>query len=657
VNDSDRALGMNRAITRRDFLNGASVAIGSAMLPPLRARGASAAPREPTTAGSPDVYYPPALTGMRGSHPGSFEAAHALRNGKRWESAVDTGDHFDLIVVGGGLSGLAAAYFFRKSQPQAKILVLDNHNDFGGHAVRNEFEVDGRTIIGYGGTMYVTGAYTVAGRTLLEDVGVSPDRYHELTQSQALYDSLGLESGVFFDRETFGEDRLVRGEPQGFWDTEPKQNELSWAEFLAKTPLSKPAQRDIARLYEDSRDYLNGLTPEQKIARLRKMSYRDYLLDVVKVHPEVIAYFLYSGDSNSAGCIDTYSAYGAFRSGWLPGLDGLGLERPPRNWMGDADNPLEGIHFPDGNAGIARLIVRWLIPKALPGSTMEDSVATRVRYAALDEDASAVRIRLNSTVVAVKHAGERRAASDVVVTYLNGGKAYRARGGCCVLACYNAMIPYLCPELPEPQRDALHLAVRKPYVYTNVAIRNWKAFEKLGISDVSCPGGYFRSIMLDWGVSIGDHGCVRTPDDPMVLHVSKAVVRPGGTARDQFRAGRQELLETSFESFERNTRDLLARVLDGGGFDPARDIAAISVNRWPHGYAGGQNELFDPEWGYDEVPWVVGRKRFGRIAIANSDAAAVCLTSAAFDQAHRAVDELLTDVIRPDFQYPWAERA
>jgi len=657
MDESDRDLGMDRAITRRDFLNGASVAIGSAMLPALRTRAAAASPSEAAPAGSPEVDYPPALTGMRGSLPGSFETAHALRDGKRWESAADTGETFDLIVVGGGLSGLAAAYFFRKAQPHAKILVLDNHNDFGGHAMRNEFEVDGRTLIGYGGTMYVTGAYTVPGKQLLEDIGLSPERYHKLTQSQALYDSLDLQSGVFFDRETFGEDRLVRGEPAAPWENGPKKSELSWTEFLAKTPLSKPAQRDIARLYEEPRDYLNGLTPEQKIARLRKMSYRDYLLDVAKVPAEVIAYFLYSGDSNSAGCIDTYSAYGAFRSGWLPGLDGLGLERPPRSWVGDADNPLEGIHFPDGNAGIARLIVRWLIPNALPGSTMEDSVATRVRYAALDEDSNAVRIRLNSTAVAVKHAGERRTASDVVVTYLKGGKAYRVRGGCCVLACYNAMIPYLCEDLPEPQKEALHLAVRKPYVYTNVALRNWRAFEKLGISEVSCPGGYFRYIMLDWGVSIGDYQCARTPDDPMVLHLSKAVVRPGLPARDQFRAGRKELLETSFESFERNTRDLLARVLADGGFDPARDIAAISVNRWPHGYAGGQNELFDPEWGYDEVPWVVGRKRFGRIAIANSDAAAVCLTSAAFDQAHRAVDELLTDVIRPDFQYPWAERA
>ena len=654
---SDHALGMNRAITRRDFLNGTSMAIGATMLSSLGTRNASSSPQNATTPRSPEEYYPPALTGMRGSHEGSFETAHEMRYGKTWENAEDTGELYDLIIVGGGLSGLASAYFFRKALPQAKILILDSHDDFGGHAKRNEFEVDGKMIIGYGGTMYIAGAYTVAGKQLLEEIGVNPERYHKLSKSEDQYKSMGLESSVFFDRETFGEDRLVVGEPRGKWDEAAAKNSIPWAEFLARTPLSKQAQKDIARLYEDKRDYLEGLTPEEKIARLRKMSYQDYLLEVVKVHPDVISYFLHGTDSNAAGCIDTYSAYGAFRSQWLPGLDGLGLERPPQNWMGDAKSPLEGIHFPDGNAGVARLIVRWLIPKALPGSTMEDSVATRIRYSALDEEDSPVRVRLNSTVVSARHKGERRTASEVEVTYVKGGKAYRARGGSCVMACYNAIIPYLCPELPEPQKKALHLAVRKPYVYTNVVIRDWKAFQKLGISGFSCPGGYYRSAGLDWGVSIGDYRCARTPEDPMVLHMTRVPVKPGRPARDQFRAGREELLATSFETFERNTRDLLGRALADGGFDPARDIAAITVNRWPHGYAGGGNELFDPERGYDEVPWVVGRKRFGRITIANSDAAAVSLTSAAFDQAHRAVRELLTDVIRPDFQYPWAEGA
>ena len=377
---------------------------------------------------------------------------------------------------------------------------------------------------------------------------------------------------------------------------------------------------------------------------------------MAQVDPGVIPFFLRRGDPNGAAGIDSYSAWGALRSGLFPGFGGLGIETPHSNWLGGEENPLEGIHFPDGNAGIARLIVRWLIPKALPGHTMEDSVATRVRYAALDEPESQTRIRLKSTVVGARHVGDKRTANEVEVTYVRDGKAYRVRGGTCVLACYNSMIPFLCPELPNEQKEALHMAVRRPFVYSNIVVRDWKAFEKLGVSGIHCPGSYYESIGLDWGVSLGDYQCARTPDEPMFLRLIRSPIAPGLTARDQFRAGREELQTTSFETYERNVREQMSRVLGDGGFDPARDIAAITVNRWPHGYAGGANDLYDPEWSYDQAPWVKGRRRFGRITVANSDAAAVCLTQAAFDQAHRAVGELLTDVIRPEFQYPWAER-
>ena len=662
---SDRELGMDREITRRDFLNGASVAIGGGVLAGAPARAASPDSRAEASrseAGTQTLsvpqssrdYYPPQLTGMRGSHEGSFEVAHEMRNGKIWDNAEETGELYDLIVVGGGLSGLGAAYYFRKALPEAKILILDNHDDFGGHAKRNEFEVDGKLVIGYGGTQYIAGAYTPEGQALLEDIGVDAERFHR-TAVRTNYARLGLEDGVFFDRETFGVDRLVVGVPAAAFSG-ASSNSRRWAEFLSKTPFSEKARQDMARLYQDKRDYLPALTNEEKIARLRKTSYQDYLLNIVEVDPEIIPYFMLRGDSNGAAGIDTYSAWGAFRSGWLPGLDGLGLDRPPRSWMGNARNPLEGIHFPDGNGSVARLIVRWLIPEALSGHTMEDSVTTPVWYAALDRPSNDVRIRLNSTVVSAKHQGERRTATEVEVTYVRDNKAYRVRGGSVVMACYNSMIPYLCPELPSEQKEALRMAVRKPYVYTNVVIRDWRAFYELGVSSINCPGSYHQYMDLDWAVTIGDYRAARTPEDPMAVHFQMVPIKPGLSARDQFRAGREELLTTSFDVMERNTRDQMARALSDAGFDPARDIRAITVNRWPHGYAGGANDLYDPEWPYDQVPWVVGRKRLGRITIANSDAAAVCLTSAAFDQGHRAVQELLTDVIRPEFQYPWAER-
>ena len=662
---TDRELGMDRDITRRDFLNGATVAIGGTLLPeatPATGAPSAVGTKHPSQASplpqSSPEYYPPTLTGLRGSHEGSYEAAHEMRTGKTWEQAEETGELYDLIVVGGGLSGLAAAYYFRKALPESKVLVLDNHDDFGGHAKRNEFWVGDRQVIGHGGTVYITGAYTPEGKALLEDIGLSAERFRKLPDfDRNLYSSMGLQRGVFFDEESFGVDRLAVGEPTSSVSyIGAASNSQSWTEFLAKTPLSEAVQRDIVRLHEDDQDYLPDLTKEQKIQRLRKISYQDYLLKVANVDPGVIPYLLRRGDPNGAAGIDSYSAWGALRSGLFPGLGGLGIMPPQRNWLGEEENPFEGIHFPDGNAGIARLIVRWLIPKALPGQTMEDSVATPIRYAALDEPGSQIRIRLNSTVVGAQHVGDKRTAGEVAVTYVRGNKAYRVRGGTCVLACYNSMIPYLCPELPDEQKEALHMAVRRPFVYSNVMVRDWRAFHRLDVSSIHCPGSYYESIDLDWGVSLGDYQCARTPDEPMFLRLIRSPIAPGLTAREQFRAGREELQATSFETYERNVRELMSRALEGGGFDPARDIAAITVNRWPHGYAGGANDLYDPEWSYDQAPWVKGRKRFGRITVANSDAAAVCLTQAAFDQAHRAVGELLTDVIRPEFQYPWAER-
>lgn len=658
---SDRELGMHRDINRRDFLSGSSIAIAGAVLAPgsvaAQAADARAAPAaSPGIDQSPgqEADYPPLRTGMRGNHPGSFEVAHAMRDGASWQDAHETGEEYDLVVVGGGLSGLAAAYYFRKAMPEARVLILDNHDDFGGHAKRNEHMVDGQQIIGYGGTEFIEGIFPYEGLELLRDIGLDADEYSRANRDYNFEARRrGLRRAVLFDKKTYGVDQLVVGEP-GWGEPE------AWAQWVKKTPLSASAQKDIAMLYRTREDYLPGLTVAEKIDRLRRMSYQDYLLEVVGVHPDVVTFFFRRGawDHNGAAGIDSLSAWGAFRYGNFPGMQGLGLgERPPRVGITGMNNPFDGLHFPDGNAGVARLLVRWLIPGSLPGNTMNDSVRAHVRYSTLDREENAVRIRLNSTVVNARHVGERATANEVEITYVQNGRAQRVRGGTCVMACNNAVIPYLCPDLPEDQKKHLHMAVRRPFVIAIVMIRNWRSFERLGVSRIFCPGDYFEYLHLDgYSSRFGDYETSRDPDTPTVVRLWASPVVPGLSAREQSRAAREEMLGITFETFERNIRDQMDRALGGGGFDPARDISAIFVNRWPHGYAGGANDLYDPDWGYDEAPWVLGRKRFGRIAIANSDAAATSMTQAAFDQAHRAVQELITDVIRPEFLFPWAER-
>jgi spermidine dehydrogenase len=244
-----------------------------------------------------------------------------------------------------------------------------------------------------------------------------------------------------------------------------------------------------------------------------------------------------------------------------------------------------------------------------------------------------VQVRLN---------GSASSAKNVNVAYMRGGQLQSVQASACVLACYNMMIPYLCPELPQKQQDALHSLVKVPLVYTHVAIHNWTAFRSLSIHQIVAPGGYHTYIALDFPVSLGQYEFPSKPDDPMVLFMLRTPCKPGLPQRDQFRAGRAELMRTPFSTFERNIRDQLTRMLSPAGFDAARDIEGITVNRWAHGYAYGPDILFDPDWTEDEKPWVVGRKPFGRIAIANSDAGASAYTDVAIDQAYRAVGELLS---------------
>ena len=459
----------------------------------------------------------------------------------------------------------------------------------------------------------------------------------------------GLQGAYFFDKETFGADRLVVGTPGGGGRGRGRggASGMTWDAFLAKTPLSPEAQRDIARLETTKVDYMPGLTNPQKKDKLSRISYKAFLLDFVKVHPDVIPFYqsrthgLYGIGIDAVGALECW----AYR---YPGFDGMNLDPHATGRMsftarGDATpHPAYTFHFPDGNASVARLLVRALIPDVLPGRTAQDSVLARVDYATLDRPGSPIRIRLSSTVARVRHAGSSTSARDVEVAYARDKKVYAVRARGVVLACWNAMIPYLCPELPDAQKEALKYGVKVPLVYTSVSLRNWRSFHALGINGASAPGMYHTGARLEMPTVIGGYNPTpASPDDPILVRMTRTPCKPGLPARDQQRAGHVELLTTTFETFERKIRDQLARVLKDGGFDPARDIDAITVNRWPHGYAYEYNPLWDPDWPEGQSPCEIGRKPFGRIAIGNSDAAAAAYTDQAIDQAYRAVKELV----------------
>ncbi len=624
----DKTLGMDRPIARRDFLNGVALTAGAAVLGSVTPALADA------TSQDQPGYYPPARTGLRGSHPGSFEAAHAVRDGTlKVPAGKLAGDeeNYDLIVVGGGISGLSAAYFFRERKPNAKILILDNHDDFGGHAKRNEFMLNGKLALMNGGTLEIDSPrpYSAVAGGLLKKLGVDPVKLDEECSKEDFYKSLGLGRGIFLDKETFGADKLII-----------HAEDKPWAQALADAPLSPQVKADIARLYEAKTDYMQGLSSDEKKARLARMSYADYLVNVAKADPGVVKVFQAMTHGEWGVGIDAVGALEVWPFK-MPGFEGLKLDPGPAPDMGvTASGYAEGgsdtFHFPDGNASIARLLVRSLIPAAMPGHDAHDIVTAKADYSKLDRQGSPIRIRLSSLAVKVTNVADKPA---VDVIYSRGGQLHNARAGLCVMASWNMMIPYLCPEMPEPQKAALHELVKTPLVYTTVALRNWQAFKALGISYVYAPGSYHTGFGLNPTVDIGDYKSPRSPDEPILIRMFQTPCQPGLDEREQNRAGHAELLATSFETFEQKIRDQLQRTLGPGGFDAARDITGITVNRWPHGYAYEYNPLFDPDWTELEQPHVIGRAPFGRITIANSDSGAAAYTDSAIDQAYRAVGE------------------
>ena len=649
MTNDDRQLGMDRAISRRDFING--VAVGTSALAAGMPGLAMAV--TPMMAAQNDASpYPPTRTGLRGSHAGAFEAAHALRDGTlKLADATDSGETYDLVIVGGGLSGLSAAHFFHKRVgPGAKVLVLDNHDDFGGHAKRNEFTVNGRKLLCNGGTLNIESPsrYDQWSRTLLDDLGVDLARYErDNTVNAGLYKSLGMGHGMVFDAETFGGKDVVLAMGGGWrgGKIEP--------ETLAKAPLNAKARADLARLFADPQpDYLPGLDQSAKKDWLARHSYQQFLMEKVGVDPQV--YWLFQDIGKASFCVggDAVPALFAWVQGY-PGFSGMALGEVPADLFADLPGGQHGrqregdksIHFPDGNATLARLLVSKLVPEATAGRTQEDMGTAMIDYSALDRPGTPTRIRLSSVVLNVAHRGDPANAGEVAVHYAKDGKLVEVRGKAVIMACWNMMIPYLMPELPQPQKEALAYGVKGPMVYTSVAVTNWRPFVKLGAANFHCPTMYHQEVGLTEAVSLGDLKHPQTPDEPIVLHLVKYMNKPGLPRRDQHRIGRAELLEITFSDFERETRRQLQRMLGGAGFDAARDIAAITMNRWPHGYSYTYNSIYDPvEWVYSECPerpCVIGRQPFGLVSIANSDAAASPHTDAAIKEAHRAVQEVV----------------
>lgn len=650
---SDTELGMDRKIMRRDFLSGASIAVTGAILCPSLVKAMQAIDKDKPSQ-SQSNYYPPDKAGMRGSHDGSFESGHLVRDGEKFE-AIATGEEYDLVVIGGGISGLAAAWFYRQSAgPDKKILILDNHDDFGGHAKRNEYNLDGRNILVNGGTLNIEQPtnYSPVAMGYIREIGIDTKAYHEKTKDMIRAVRRGsLGRATYFDKETFGgEDGLAIRE---------RGPDASVEEFFKNSPIDQDLKEQFIKLHSEDviAKSFEGLSDEEKKLKLAGMTYADYVTKELGIDERVLPLYAPGLHFRFYVGAEQVPALFCWELGGNPGFKHLNLKPTekisPMHHIAGSQHGREheyeedSIYFPDGNATITRMTVRHLIPDAIPGETLDDIYTAKVDYSKLDVASHPTRLRLNSTAVKVAHNGDIKSAKDVSIDYMQGGKAYNVKSKNVIMACWHNVIPYICDDFSDEQKEAMLYGIKAPRVYTNVLLRNGKAFEKLGIGSISSPGLYHTTTSLHFPFEVGDYVAPKTMDEPVVVKMHRAPNAPGELRRDQLRLGRYDLLNTSFETFERNIRDQLQRTLGPGGFDAARDIAAITVNRWPHGNAYAYDTITEPyHWAMyatDDRPCVVARQQLGRISIANSDADASPFTDAAIDQAHRAVGEVLSD--------------
>ena len=623
---------MKYKITRRDFMNGVAVSTAATLLTPYELM-AQAPP------GLTSVDYPPTLTGMRGNHPGSFEVSHALAwGGEKPVAHLKLAEHYDLVIVGAGVSGLAAARFYQKRMgSDARILLLDNHDDFGGHAKRNEFHEGGRMLLGVGGSVNLEnpGDYSEMAKGILDELGID---------LEAMKTNIGEFSILSSDTGT----ALAFPGAEGHVAVVGK-----WSEFMLgigdyesavrALPMPEAEQDKLIELFSGEVDYLSDLSLSEKQSYVESVSYGQFLTERVGLARETVSIFYPVPKLIYGPAGLRVSVMEAFYLG-CPGVQGM-------SWLSELAEQLvaaitspdqSSLYFPDGNASVARLLVHKLIPTVAPDTKgFEDIAISRFDYGALDRADQAVRLRLNSTVVGVQETSN----NTVVVDYVQDGSAVSVTGDHCVLACYNGAIPYLCPDLPESQKEALNYGVKVPLVWTNVVLENGHAWSKLGVGSVSCPDDPYVVMTVAPPTTTGGHQPPRGPDDPMVvflLGVPDLTVTGTENSRELCRMARHKVYATNFDTYEQEIRDQLQGVLGEYGFHHETDIRAITVNRWPHGYAYEYMSLDDPEWPEGLAPHEIGRAQFGRISIANSDSEAYAYLDAAIDAGWRAVEEQIS---------------
>jgi spermidine dehydrogenase len=560
-------------------------------------------------------------------------AGHAIRDhvfeSKR-PDVTDTGEIFDCVVVGGGISGLAAALFFARNRQGRTCLVLDNHPIFGGEAKRNEFAVDGKRLMVHQGSAacfpplrsdFLAGFYDSVGidwKQFRYQKWTGPENAPEI--QTAPYGVGGPTSGFYFGAKS--------GHPEGVWVRDP------WGTRLAGAPLSEQAKAELLGMRgADHKPFsTHRFQPKEHgdaaSRHLDSVTLEQHLMDTYDLSRETVRTYLspISGGGSGLGA-DALSAYCEYAADVLL----------PWDYKQGAQM------FPGGNTGVARHILKQLLPNALSGgASMSEICRGSVQFKALDQPGSAMRIRLSSTVISVQHAGDPGRAEAVEVIYERGKKLYRLRARAAILAGGSWTTKHIVRDLPTACREAYAQFHRSPCLMANVAVRNWRFLHRLGLTECQWFEGIGNSLTVRKVATFGTDPAIINPDLPTVLTLKILFSKPGLPIEEQTVRGRTELLTTPFRTYERAIREQFTALFGKAGFDADRDIAGVILNRWGHAYLSPQPGFFFGTGGKPGPGEVLRQNPYGRLAFANSDLSGIMDHRMSILEARRAVSQIET---------------
>jgi spermidine dehydrogenase len=629
----DTALGMHAPITRRDFLGSTLLASGAALL-------GGATPIELMAAGDDWNGYGGVgeYSKSNGNTLEVLQAGHKMRDhGYDPASAetIDTGEIYDCVVVGGGISGLAAALVFkRKAGPKTTCLILENHSIFGGEAKQNEFLVDGTRLYAHQGSAIYLVPYPHSFIARFYDsIGLHTPRLSyqkwagqpDMAISRTPYESAGLERGQY--GFWFG---TKFGQKNGTWLIDPVGRQMQGA------PVSETTRKELQRFFSGAaiakfeRPKYEG---DAISRRLDAMSIEQHLVERFGISVETIRTFLSPVEGGGSGLgPDALSAFADYAADLLhPYDDGSG----------------ESVQmFPGGNTTIARLLVKALLPAAIPGDATVQAVSRNtVDFAALDAAGSAARVRLSATAISVRHDGDPANAATLSIVYAKDGKVYRVKARSAVMAGGSWTTKHIVSDLATAHREAYAQFYRSPCLMANVALRNWRFLYKMGITGCRWFEGVGNYMDVRRQALVGIENATMTPDSPVVLTVKVLYAYPGLPTEEQGHRGRAEMLGTSFREYEQRIREQFTAMFSGAGFDANRDIAGIVLNRWGHAYVNPQPGFFFGKDGKPAPRETLRGAPYGRIAFANTDLAGAMDHRFSILEGQRAVGQLLDQVL------------